>query len=176
MSRQMIANLRKTIDPKYHLTRCGRDWMLANDVKLRAPNRDSIGFSLDCKDSPLAFFGGSPPEHIAKMCDAIVAFSRNEQLHFFVIEQKTANKDDYKKQLANGKFFCQWLMSLFQHHGYYSGKPVYTAMLVWQPRPTPRRGATSHSRRPRAGDAFQPFTRFYSVENQNLVQLQSFAA
>ena len=174
MSRQMIANLHKAIDRRYHLERSGRDWMLANDVKLRTPDRHSIGFSLDHEDKPLAFFGNNPPEHIAKMCDAIVVLAYKDQLHVFVVEQKTGNEDECKRQLANGNFFCQWLVSLFRQHGYYSDQPMYTAMLVWQPRRSPSRAPTSHARRPGQREPFVPFTRFYSVENQDLIQLQSF--
>ncbi len=72
MSRAMIDAIEKTINQHYHLPREGRDWFLSDDVKLRTPGRNSLGFSLDDeRKPPFVFFGGSPPAHMAKMCDAI---------------------------------------------------------------------------------------------------------
>lgn len=148
----MIDMLRKSIKQQYYLPQSGRDWeltdKLANTVKLRVPNRHSFGFSLDNqKNPPLAFFSANPPAHIAKMCDAIVALLCKGVLYFFIIEQKTGHKEDYQKQLANGKFFCQWLVSLYCHHGYCDADSVqYIGMLVWQPRQSPRKGGTAHQK------------------------------
>ena len=112
MIRTTLEKLQKAIDDKYRLTRDGRDWELADGVKLRVPNRHSLGFSLDNrKTPPFAFFSGNPPAHVAKMCDAIVVLPYQGSLYFFVVEQKTGNKDDYARQLANGKFFCEWLVA-----------------------------------------------------------------
>ena len=113
----MIDIIEKTIALKYRLLRENRDWLLDNGVKLRAPNRHSFAFSLDNQDEPpFVFFNASPPEHIAKMCDAIVAMNFKNELYLFVIEQKTQYPKDYKKQLTNGWHFCNWLFSLYKEH------------------------------------------------------------
>lgn len=140
----MIDLLQNSIKQQYYLPRNGKDWELADSVKLRAPNHHSFGFSLDNQENPpLAFFSASPPTHIAKMCDAIIALLDKGILYFFIIEQKTSHEEDYRKQLANGKFFCEWLVSLYCHHGYCDPASVqYIGMLVWQPRPSPSKDGT----------------------------------
>lgn len=150
MGETMIDLLQKSIKQQYYLLRNGRDWVLADGVNLRAPNRYSLGFSLDnSKNPPLAFFSENPPADIAKMCDAIIVLPHKSILYFFIIEQKTSNKGDYRKQLANGKFFCQWLVSLYCHHGYCDAASVqYIGMLIWQPRQSPSKGEMTHRRKP----------------------------
>lgn len=110
----MIDIIEKTIAPKYRLSRKNRDWLLNNRVKLRAPNRHSFAFSLDNQSEiPFAFFNDSPPEHIAKMCDAIVAMNFKNELYLFIIEQKTKRSKQYEKQLANGRPALLQLVILF---------------------------------------------------------------
>ena len=172
MSSAMIRNLSHTIAPVYHLDRNGRDWHLANGVSLRAPDRHSFGFSLDNQDiPPLAFFSRNPPLHINKMCDAIIALWNGGKLYFVVVEQKTANKNDYDKQLANGKLFCEWLVALFVHHGYCHSQSVeYVGLLVWEPRPSPRREATAHQ--PVVPSMHPLFQRHFEARNQTSIPLQ----
>lgn len=142
----MINIIEKTIAPRYHLPRKERDWLLNNRVKLRAPNRHSFAFSLDNQDEPpFAFFNASSPEHIAKMCGAIVAMNFKNELYLFVIEQKTKYTKQYEKQLANGRHFCNWLFSLYKEHKHCSNNPVYIGLLIWKPRlKSPRKGTTAH--------------------------------
>ena len=164
----MLETIEKTIHKDFHLTRQGRDWLLDDDVKLRAPDRHSFGFSLDKKRS-FAFFSNSPPEHLAKMCDAIIALLFKQRLFLFIVEQKSAYRVPYDKQLANGKHFCDWLFSLYKEHGYCYKDPVSIGLLIWQPRQLPRKGMTSHqpkgpTRSHRLFDAFfeeQNTTRVY---------------
>lgn len=174
MSRTTLETLQKAIDEKYRLTRDGRDWKLADGVKLRVPNRHSLGFSLDNrKNPPFAFFSGNPPTHVAKMCDAIVILPYQVNLYFFVVEQKTGNKDDYARQLANGKFFCEWLVALWCHHGYCDAASVrYVGMLVWQPRQSPRKGRTAH-RKPKPGKS-PLFDLYFEEPNNPLIMLTSY--
>lgn len=174
MSRTMFETLQKAINPKYHLAREGRYWMLADGVKLRAPDRHSLGFSLDNqKNPPLAFFSGSPPAHVAKMCDAIIVLPYRGSLYFFVVEQKTGNKDDYTRQLANGKFFCEWLVSLWCHHGYCDAESVqYVGLLIWQPRQSPRKGKTAHQK-PKSRKS-SLFDRYFHESNNPLIMLTSY--
>ena len=174
MTNKVIDTLRRAIAPKYRLPRQNRDWCLANNVRIRAPSRNSFGFCLDDETNPpLAFLGSNPPEHIAKMCDAMIAVSHRGHAYLFVIEQKTANKADYKRQIANGRLFCDWLTSLCCYHGYISNESIrYVALLVWQPRPTPRRGRTSH-KKPQQALSHPLFDRVVDERNNPHVQLQS---
>lgn len=142
----MIDIIEKTIHSEYRLERQGRDWMLADGLRLRAPSRRSFGFSLDKEGMrPFAFFSGNPPARISKMCDAIVAFSYRRKLYLLIVEQKTGNPDQYEEQLTNGKLFCDWLFSLYRQHGYRRSEPVYIGLLVWRPLPKSRKGRTGHS-------------------------------
>ncbi len=151
----MINIIKDTINSAYHLNREGRAWLLDDGVKLRAPHQHCLGFSLDNKEKPpLACFNAPAPKHITKMCDAIVAIWHKQTLCLLIIEQKTKHKGNYKKQLANGKLFCDWLVALYKEHGYWSGKPVFIGMLIWQPRNSPRKGATAH----RGGRGKAPLT------------------
>lgn len=171
----MTDFLEKTIAPRYRLERDGRDWILPDKaVRLRAPHRSSFGFSLDNQENPpLAFFSSNPPEHVAKMCDAIVALQDKNILYFFIVEQKTMNSGDYIKQLTNGKAFCEWLVSLYKYHGYLNVQRVeFIGLLVWEPRQMPSKGGTSHQQtyKPRNRS---PFPRFFNLRNQDLILLQS---
>ena len=172
-----IDTLTRTIRKEYHLRRESRDWILPDkiqnqEIKVRAPNRNSIGFSLDNRQSPpLAFLGNNPPEHIAKMCDAIIVHLVNDTLYFFIIEQKTGSKEDCNRQLANGKFFCEWLVTLYQHHGYWPAEKVkYIGLLVWKPRPSPRKKRTSHQKL--LPEKHPMFSIYYSIPNRTSFSLQ----
>ncbi len=169
----MINTIKNTINSAYHLNKDDRDWLLDNGVKLRAPHQPCFGFSLDNhKKPPLAFFNAAPPKHIAKICDAIVAIWHKQTLCLLIIEQKTAHKDHYKKQLANGKLFCDWLIALYKEHGHWSGKPVFIGLLIWEPRNSPRKGTTAHR-----GEA--PFTKspsfnyFIELKNETHIALNA---
>ena len=174
MSNKVIDTLKNVIDSQYYLPREQRDWCLANNVRIRAPNRNTIAFSLDNeKNPPFAFMSTSPPEHIAKMCDAMIAIIHKKQAYLFVIEQKTSDKGDYKRQIANGKLFFDWLISLCCYHGYIPNESIkYIALLVWEPRPTPPRGMTTH-RQPKQAPSHPLFHRVVAERNNPLVQLQS---
>lgn len=145
MSGAMIDLLERTIHEKYHLQRLSKDWKMKSGVKLRTPGARSLGFSLDNQEHPpFGFLSASPPKDVAKMCDAIVALSFKQNLYVFFVERKTAHLDDYKKQLTNGKLFCDWLIALFKEHASLNGEPIFIGLLVWEPRQSPRKGTTSH--------------------------------
>ena len=113
---QTLAELfQQTINKTLQLNRKGRDWSLNEKplIKIKAPSRHSLGFSLDCEQYG-SLFGGNAPLDIAKMCDAIIVLSCKNRDYIFVIEQKTRYKDGYKKQLSNGKYFCDWLLALLK--------------------------------------------------------------
>ena len=125
------------------------------------------------KSSPLAFFSASPPPYIAKMCDAIVALLHDDMLYFFIIEQKTSHKGDYIEQLANGKFFCQWLVDLYSHYDYCNADSVrYIGMLIWKPRPTPSKEGTEHGKPAQIDSPL--FDLYYEVANNPLVMLDTY--
>ncbi len=169
----MIDDIERTIDSKYHLKQDNNLW-LVEGIEIKALDRHSFGFTLDKQESPpFAFLSACPPAHVAKMCDAIIAVSNRKTLYMFSIEKKTANKDDYRKQLTNGKLFCDWLFSLYREHGHHGGEPVHIGLLIWEPRPQPRKGTTTHG-----ADGLEtrqhpdPFHAVFSAQNRNHLVLQ----
>ena len=148
MNQNLAELFEETINEKLQLDRQGRDWSLNEElpITIKAPSRHSLGFSLDRDSSPLSkLFEASPPLGIAKMCDAIIVLSHKNKDYIFLIEQKTRHKNDYKKQLDNGKYFCDWLLVLLKKHGHYDGEVVFISLLCWQPREkSPRKGTTHH--------------------------------
>ena len=169
----MIDLIEQTIDSKYHLKRDGRNWLIEG-IELQAPGRHSFGFTLDKPQArPFAFLGNEPPEHITKMCDAIVVVSYREAVYVFSIEIKTGNKDHYRKQIVNAKLFCDWLFALYGEHGYSSEEPVHIGLLVWEPRRQLRKGKTAHGAdMPRKIPNSTPFKAVYEVRNQPSIALR----
>ncbi len=141
----MIDLFPRTIAPRYHLDREQRYWLVRGqqrNIRLLSPSRQSFGFSLDVPDPdnpPLGFFGGSPPKHIAKMCDGMAAVLRRDRLYLFAVEIKTADKGDANRQLANGRLFWRWLMELYRRHGHLPEALTisYIRLLAWQPEEQP---------------------------------------
>ena len=144
----MISLLEQTIHGDYHLPRRRRSWNLEDAVEIISPNRNSLAFSLDNKEQPpFDFLGAAPPAHIARMCDCVIALSYQGKCYLFVIEQQTAHQEEYRKQLINGRIFCDWLMALFTAHGHLTSEPIFVSLLIWQPRQkSPRKGTTAHRR------------------------------
>ena len=147
----IIAVLEQTIAGELKLKRDDRDWLIPDtntNIRARSPHRHSMSFSLDIPDSkqkPLAFFSIRPPRYLAKMCDALIAVVDQSKLYLFAIEVKSERKNNYDKQLANGRHFWCWLIALCKEHGYLPLKPLYIAVLIWQPREKHvRKGATAH--------------------------------
>ena len=168
-----IETIKNTIHKNYHLQRDCKHWKLNDQptVKLRAPNPHSIGFSLDNQTpSPLAFFSNKPPKYLAKMADAILALKYKRKVYWFVIEQKTATKNDYKKQLINGKLFCDWLIALYKQYNYLPNGPICISLLVWKPRERSiNKGATTHYNKP--SKTINVGTFDYSFEVQNVLDI-----
>ena len=175
----IIAILEQTIDDELKLKRDNRDWLIPDtNIQARSPHRHSIGFSLDVSDSkqkPLAFFSGSPPQGLAKICDALIAVFDQSKLYLFAIEIKTGSKDDYRKQLANGRHFWHWLIALCKEHGYLTLKPepLYIAVLIWKPREKQvRKGATTHTKNHGIESAIQEgFTARFEIRNRSSFRL-----
>ena len=145
--RTMIDTLKKVIHGRYHMRKKTNMVILDNDtkpIKLFTGRNEAIGFRLDNADHPpFAFFGNNPPKSLTKMCDAIVILATRKELYCTLVEQKTGNSEGYETQLANGKLFCQWLVSLCQEHGYWNHSNIsYYGLLVWEPLPIPMKGTT----------------------------------
>ena len=169
-----INTIEKTIRGNYRLPGKSGYWLLKDDVKLCVPNRNSLGFSLDNKEKPpFAFFKDAPPAYITKMCDAVIALSIEQKLYLFIVEQKTSNPGDYEKQLTNGKYFCDWLFSLYKEHGHCSDDPVYIGLLIWQPRTSPPKGETSHKRK-LTSRTHHRFEHCFEEKNNQNIHLQKF--
>ena len=172
MNEKMVEIIKKTIRGDYKLKRRGRGWLLDNDVKLHASDRHSFGFSLDnAENPPLAFFSIRPPKHIAKMCDAIIALLYDNKLYLFIVEQKTKNSGQYRRQLANGKLFCDWLFSLYKQHGCCNDEPVYVGLFIWEPRRTPAKQGTFHP--PVKSKKHELFACFFEEKNKRDIYLDA---
>lgn len=170
----MIRTIKDTIHPGFLLERTGRYWLLANDLRLRAPHRHTLAFSLDADGgrSPFPFFRSDPPTGIAKMCDALIAVAHKDKVFLLAIEQKTSHAEGYKEQLANGRHFCNWLFSLYEEHGYLDVEVVSVALLIWQPRQSPAKGTTTHDQQPPAQKSRHGFDWFVERRNCQEIHLQ----
>ena len=172
-----IKILEQTIDDKLKLTRDNRDWLIPDtdtNIRARSPHRHSMGFSLDVPASehkPLAFFSSSPPRGLAKMCDALIAVVDQSKLYLFAIEIKSGSKDDYCKQLTNGRHFWRWLIALCKEHDCLSlqSEPLYIAVLIWKPREKQvRKDATTHTKNYGIESATQEgFTARFEIRNRS---------
>ena len=176
----IIKILEQTIDRKLKLKRCNRDWLIKDtNIQVRSPHRHGMGFFLDVPGSeqrPLAFFSSSPPQGLAKMCDALIAVVDQNKLYLFAVEIKSGNKDDCCKQLTNGRHFWHWLIALCKEHGYQPLKPepLYIAVLIWKPRKKQvRKGATAHRSNSGIKAAIQKgFDARFEIQNHNLIILR----
>ena len=175
----IIKILEQTIDRKLKLKRDNRDWLIPNtNIQVRSPHRHSMGFSLDIPDlkqRPLAFFSSSPSQYLAKICDALIAVVDQNKLYLFAVEIKSGNKDDYCKQLTNGRHFWHWLIALCKEHGYLlpQAEPLYIAVLIWRPREKQvRKGATTHTKNHGIESATQEgFTARFEIRNRSSFRL-----
>ncbi|MBF2761104.1 MAG: hypothetical protein ISN28_12735 [Ectothiorhodospiraceae bacterium AqS1] len=138
MAIDTIKAIEKTIGSRYRLERKNRDWLLDESdrqIRIRVPDKNPIAFSLDKKDTNhFAFFSGNPPEGIAKICDAFLFCVYEGKGYLFIIEVKSAYREESEKQLINGRLFCDWLLSLCQEHGYLSTEFSIVSLLLWEPR------------------------------------------
>ena len=162
----MIHTVNNAIRGHYGIQRKGGALLLDKNIKVHINAKQSFGFSLDNPGHPpFPFFKDNPPKHLAKMCDAIIMFEHDDVLYFTLIEQKTGDAANYDKQLANGKFFCEWLVSLCKEHGYnLYGTVSYFGVLVWEPRPIPLKGGTTHAL-PIAYH-HRLFDKFFDIQNE----------
>lgn len=172
----IIDVVKKAIHGRYGIVKRRDAMLLHNGVRVHTDGNKAFGFSLDNQQHPpFSFFKDSPPKHFAKMCDAIIVFENGLELYFALIEQKTGDSADYVKQLANGKFFCEWLVSLCNEHGYkYSGTVIYLGVLIWEPRPIPLKGSTTHTI-PQA-ETHRLFNKFFDIQNETDIHIGQLAS
>ena len=171
MSKEGVTLFRQCIDEKFYLQREGREWLLEDNwvLKLKTPRRDSLGFRLDEDPSPFRFFRGSPPEGVAKMCDAIIALSYKGRLYIFLVEQKTKWEDDYEKQLKNGKYFCDWLLVLLREHGRYKDQDTVFIGLLCMRRSSPGKELATHRKNEeieKIEDKMMPFELYKAIDRE----------
>ena len=171
-----IDAIRRAIHGRYGIQKKGPTFVLAKGIRVHVNGKSSFGFSLDSEEHPpFSFLRDSPPKHLAKMCDAIIVFESSGGLYFAVIEQKTGDPADYDKQLANGKFFCEWLMSLCREHGYTHNETItYLGVLVWEPRPIPLKGSTTH--RNFQASHHRLFDKFFDLQNETDIDVDLLAS
>ena len=132
-------NLNRTIDSRYLLPRDKKDWLLPDGGSVRMRSKHSIGFSLDNPQyPPFNFLSTNPPKHIGKICDAIFVASENDKLFVGILEQKSSHKGEFKRQLRNGRLFCDWIFGLLSENGYAVGNPIYVSILTWKPSGIPK--------------------------------------
>ncbi len=177
MNQKLAELFQQTIHKTLQLNKKGRDWSLNEkpQITMKAPSQHSLGFSLDCNPGPFAsLFNARPPLGIAKMCDAIIVLSYKNKDYIFVIEQKTKCRNDYKKQLANGKYFCDWLLTLLKEYGHYDGEVIFIFLLCWQPRENFPPKGTSHHRKRAASKNLVLGHLFFEVKNETDINLSSF--
>ncbi len=172
----LIETVRKAIHGRYQIKRKGTSLLLEKGIKIHATGKPLFGFSLDNEEyPPFRFFKESPPKHLSKMCDAIIVFESDGTLFFAIIEQKTGYPSDYGRQLANGKLFCEWLVSLCKEHGYIKDEIVdFLGVLIWEPRPIPLKGSTVHTI-PQAHQ-HRSFERFFDIQNETEVNIELLAS
>ncbi len=149
MDKELYSLFKQTINKNHQLKGEVGKWQLSeNDVTIKfATSIESFGFSLDketVKDV-FGFFSDSPPKNIAKMCDGIIVLQHQEKNYIFLIEQKTKHPNQYKKQLINGLYFCQWLLSLLEKYKYYEGEVKYIGLLC-RNRQSHSKGLSTHQK------------------------------
>ena len=172
----MIDIVKRAIHGRYtnnNQIKMRRDnWLIDNGIFIYTNGYSSFGFSLDNEaNRPFAFLRNSPPKHIAKMCDAIIIFADGDTLYIALIEQKTGDPGEHNKQLANGKFFCEWLVSLCKEHDYYDYKNIeYFGLLVWVPTNVPFRNETAYQ--PPEAQSSELFDKFFDLANVDQIRLK----
>ena len=176
MSKEGVALFRQCIHKDFRLKSEDGEWLLEDnwELKLRPPlgSSSELFHQLDKKKpSPFHFFSESPPKHVAKMCDAIIALSHQDRLYIFLVEQKKGKKGDYRKQLKNGKYFCDWLLVLLREYGHYKDPdPVFIGLRCVR-RSLARKKTVMHGKNDeidKIEDNPQPLDKLYKVSRETI--------
>ena len=87
------------------------------------------------------------------MCDSFIVLTSDEKDYVFSVEIKGKNNNHFRKQIRNGYYFVEWLVSLLREHGHYKKEPIYLGLLkpgeipkpkkVPKPRKIPSKGTTA---------------------------------
>lgn len=168
----MVSVFDKAIHNNYRLQPKKKRFIFERDVEVHPGGLETYGFKLDKQgDSrPFPFFKDSPPLHVAKMCDGIFVFADGPKLFCALIEQKGQDEKEFERQLANGKLFCQWLVSIFQQHKHIPPAAVtYVGVLVWEPTPFEQKDLTAYTK-PKALP-HDLFHKFFKIENEKVLYL-----
>ncbi len=150
----LVSLFTETIHKDFHLKRDNRFWILEDEdnkeqLSFRAINSQCLAFSLDevnIKKNPFPFFSENPPVDVSKICDAIIIMEYKQKTFILAVEKKSAHKNDCTKQLNNAKYFCDWLILLFQKYKHHSKKKelIFCKLLCWKPRKIPSKEPTIH--------------------------------
>ncbi len=171
----------QSIDKNFRLDRQGRKWTIegATNVQIHVPTNKSVGFCLEDieENKPVegnkAFpFFGNPPEHVAKMCDGIIALSYKDKDYIFMIELKSGNTDDYKIQIKNGQYFCEWLLTLFEKYCHYEKKVHFIGLLCYKSKMT-KKDETGRNQSPASPTRYMdlPIYKYRDQENIDLINV-----
>jgi tyrosine-protein phosphatase YwqE len=152
----LLTNLSNTIQKEFIIPVISRELEFrennspCNKVILKSSRNQIFAFSLDkslgknCKIFP--FFCNTAT--LNKVNDGIVFCINNNEIFVLLIELKTANLGDYKKQLQAGKLFILFLEGILNNSfsSKYKIKEENIKCLVFSLRKTERKQATSRTK------------------------------
>jgi len=121
---QLLNNLSNTINEDLKIALVSNEIEFLEDsaeckkIILTSKRKNIFAFSLDkslnnrCKMFP---FFNQTTQNINKVNDGIIFYIDNNQLHILLIELKTKNLGEYKKQLQAGKSFSLYLLEILNN-------------------------------------------------------------
>jgi hypothetical protein len=132
--------LERLIEKKFWLEKERNEgWLLSESgtkYKFIYPLEKSFAFRIDKKSIP--FLSVPSPQYTTKMCDSFIVLKSGKTDYVFSVEVKSKNYSHFKKQIRNGYYFVEWLVSLLREHGHYKKEPIYLGLLIWKSRKTPK--------------------------------------
>jgi len=121
---QFLTNLSNTINEDFKIEliydeiKFTEDSAECKQVILKSKRKNIFAFSLDkslnnrCKIFP---FLNQSTQNINKVNDGIIFYLDKNQIYVLIIELKTKNLGDYKKQLQAGKSFVLYLLEILNN-------------------------------------------------------------
>jgi len=124
--KQILINLSNTINSDLHLKIVSKEITITENksdaickkVNFKSTTNNIFAFSLDydmsnrCKIFP--YFNQSTVG-INKVNDGIIFYIKNSEIYVLIIELKSTNLSDYKKQLQAGKIFVLYLLEILNN-------------------------------------------------------------
>ena len=122
--KQLLTNLSNTINEDLKIALVSNEIKFTEDsaeckqISLTSKRKNIFAFSLDksltnrCKMFP---FFNQTTQSINKVNDGIIFYIDNSQLYILLIELKTKNLGEYKKQLQAGKSFARYLLEILNN-------------------------------------------------------------